>query len=213
MGAYQIYLAAGDRRKYSLEPLSSPSANTEKAILPTPSQTTSLDTTNTATSEGVTTENGPVNSEVPEALMITATAQEVTEALSSEAPETHETENSEVPAVDQSTGTTSNSPLQPEVGSPPVSELIPLTIQVDSAVLEASNAPAQAPVSTRATRSQQIRPSKASEAEKKLWTYDAGEYLRETLTQFGGSKLAGLWRDFENCLGNPVVKVRVFFRI
>jgi hypothetical protein len=100
--------------------------------------------------------------------------------------------------------------------SPEVSQfdstVAPVSVQVDSsaAVLpEPYNATAQAPVSTRATRSQQVRPTKATEEEKKLWTYDAGEYLRASLAKFGGDKLAGLFRDFENALGNPIGKVCV----
>jgi hypothetical protein len=204
----------------------------EKALLPAPSQTSSLETNGAVTSGVVTNpvtsqeEIGPVNSEVPEKAPTQLISQEATEAtcpVNARAPEVTEkevTDNPEGPVafkfltISQSISADCPSPLQPEFDYHPVNEAASATVQGDSTTAvhpEPSNVTTQAPVSSRATRSQHVRPSKATEAEKKLWTYDAGMYLRESLAQFGGDKLVGLFRDFEKALGNPIGKVRVHF--
>jgi hypothetical protein len=44
---------------------------------------------------------------------------------------------------------------------------------------------------------------------KKIWTYDAGEYLREALAKYRGDLIVQRFRDFERALGHPLQKVHM----
>jgi hypothetical protein len=91
-------------------------------------------------------------------------------------------------------------PAEPVVASqstPPTEMILAITTPVQEHL---------PPVSTRATRSQH-KGIVEDDTDKKVWTYDTGEYLKEALLSFKGKKLVQVFRLFEQGFGLPITKV------
>jgi len=110
-------------------------------------------------------------------------------------------------------------PSFPDNSQPPTSALKkPLSVVTSAPPSTTNHSTSQKAISARSTRANARAAigdgeGGETEAEKRIWTYDASKYLQETFSDYKGEELVNLWRKFEAALGNPTNKVcnSVFF--